>query len=72
MTIIRKSIAFARTAIALFFEAGGGRPVLNASDLDFYLFDRETRMDEVWGSAKLNCQTLEGVNANNEFFMVAL
>jgi hypothetical protein len=24
-------------------------PVLDASDLDFYLFNREARMDEVWG-----------------------
>jgi len=26
-----------------------GHPVPDASDLDFYLFDREARMDEVWG-----------------------
>lgn len=47
MTFIRRSIAFVRTAIAAFFEADR-RPVLGASDLDFYLFNREARMDEAW------------------------
>jgi hypothetical protein len=48
MTLIRKGIAFARTAIALFFGPTG-HPALDASDLDSYLFDRETRMNEAWG-----------------------
>ena len=49
MTLIRKSVAFARTAIAMFFAADA-HPVLDASELDSYLFDRGTRMDEAWGS----------------------
>jgi len=53
MTFIRKSIAFARTAIASFFEADQ-HTSLSASDLDFYLFNREARMDEVL------CQGLVG------------
>ena len=47
MTFIRKSIAFARTAIASFFEADR-HPLLGANDLDFYLFNREARIDEVF------------------------
>jgi NTE family protein len=49
MTFIRKSIAFARTAIASFFEKNR-HPVLSASEIDFYLFNREARMDEAWES----------------------
>jgi hypothetical protein len=49
MSCIRKSIAFARAAIAAFF----GHPALDASDLDFYLFNREARMDEAWESARV-------------------
>jgi hypothetical protein len=45
MTLIRKNITFARTTDAAFFDADG-HPGLDASDLDFYMFDRETRMDE--------------------------
>ena len=48
MTLIRKNIDFAPTNAA-FFEADGP-PVLDANDLDFYLFNREARMEEVWGS----------------------
>ena len=51
MTLIRKSIDFARTAVAAFFKADG-HTVLDASDLDFYLFNPETRMGEVWGSER--------------------
>ena len=29
-----------------------GFPVLDASELDFYLFNREARMNEVWGSTE--------------------
>ena len=43
MTFIRKCIAFAQTAIASFFEADR-HPLLDASDLDFYLFNRAARM----------------------------
>lgn len=50
MTLIRKNIDFAPTNAA-FFEADGP-PVLDASDLDFYLFNREARIDEVWGSER--------------------
>ena len=50
MTLIRKSIAFARTAISTFFAAAGAHPVLDASDLDSYLFNRGTRMDQAEGS----------------------
>ena len=46
MTFIRKIIAFARTAIASFFEADR-HSLPGASDLDFYLFNRDARMDEV-------------------------
>ena len=49
MTLIRKSVAFARTVIAMSFLADA-HPVLDANDLDSYLFKRETRMDEAWGS----------------------
>jgi hypothetical protein len=51
MTFIRKSIAFARSAIASFFEADR-HPIPGMSDLDFYLFNREARMDEAWGSER--------------------
>ena len=51
MTLIRKSIAFARIATATFLGADGPFP-LDASDLDFYLFNREARMDETWGSER--------------------
>ena len=46
MALIRKSIAFATTALALYFKADGNT-VLDATDLDFYLFNREASMDEV-------------------------
>jgi NTE family protein len=49
MTLIRKSIAFARTAISTFFAADA-LPVLDAGDVDSYLFNRGTRMDEAWRS----------------------
>ena len=49
MTLIRKSVAFSRRAIAMFFAADA-HPVLDAGDLDSYLFDRGTRMDEAWKS----------------------
>ena len=49
MTLIRKSIAFARTAISAFFAAEA-LPVLDARDVDSYLFNRGTRMDEAWRS----------------------
>ena len=52
MTLIRKDIAFARTAIVGFFKADE-QPVLDASDLDFYLFNRGGRMDEVWESERV-------------------
>jgi hypothetical protein len=51
MTPIREDIAFPRSANATFFEVDG-HPVLDESDLDFYLFNREARMDEVWGSGR--------------------
>ena len=47
MTLIRKNIPFARITDAAFFDEDG-YPGLDASDLDFYMFDREARMDEVW------------------------
>ena len=49
MTLMRKNIAFARTTNTAFFKADGHR-VPDASDLDSYLFNREARMDEAWGS----------------------
>ena len=51
MTLNRKNIAFAPTTNAAPFEAGE-YPVPDANDLDFYLFNREGRMDEVWGSER--------------------
>lgn len=51
MRLIRRSIAFARTAIAAFLKPDG-HLVLDASELDFYLFNRGVRMDEVWGSER--------------------
>jgi len=60
MTFIRKSTAFARTAIASFFEADR-HPLLGASDLDFYLSNREARMDEAWERKRaLNPISLRG------------
>jgi hypothetical protein len=50
--LIRRSIAFARTAIAAFLKPDG-HLVLDASELDFYLFNRCARMDEVWRSERL-------------------
>jgi len=47
MTFIRKRTAFARTAMASFVEADR-HTLPGASDLDFYLFNREARMDEAW------------------------
>jgi len=32
-----------------------GFPVFAASELDFYLFNREARMNEVWGSSEGGC-----------------
>jgi hypothetical protein len=29
--------------------------VLDASELDLYLFNREARMNEVWGSSEVGC-----------------
>jgi NTE family protein len=51
LTFIRKSIAFARTAISTFFGADGPF-LLDASDLDLHLFDREARLDEAWESVR--------------------
>ena len=48
MKLIRKNSAFARTSFGVFVEAD--EKLLDASDLDFYLFNREARMDEVWRS----------------------
>jgi hypothetical protein len=50
--LIRRSIALARTAIAAFLKPDS-HLVLDASELDFYLFNRGARMDEVWGSERL-------------------
>jgi hypothetical protein len=48
--IIRKSIIFfVQIAIAAFF-ARDWQPMLDASELDGYLFNREARMEEVWRS----------------------
>jgi len=47
MALFRKSIAFARTAIAP-SSVAGERSLDDATDLDSYLFDRETRMDKAW------------------------
>ena len=52
MRLIRRSIAFARTAIAAFLKPDE-HLVLDASELDFYLFNRGARMAEVWGSERL-------------------
>ena len=48
MTFIRKCIAFARIAIATFFA--DAHPLRDAGDLDSYLFDRGTRVNEAWES----------------------
>jgi NTE family protein len=47
MAFFRKNFASARTMLALSLLSGE-RPVHDASDLDDYLFDRETRMDQAW------------------------
>jgi hypothetical protein len=65
MTLIRKNITFARTTDAAFFDADG--------HLDFYMFDRETRMDETWesvavermGSDRIQPPTATGERQNN-------
>lgn len=45
---IRKSIIFfVQIAIAAFF-ARDEQPMLDASELDGYLFNREARMEEAW------------------------
>ena len=49
MTLIRKNVDLARSTSAAFFDADG-HSAPDARDLDFYLFDREARMDEVRGS----------------------
>ena len=51
MTRLQEDFVFAQTANAAFFVVDGPS-VLDASDLDFYLFDREARMDEVWRSER--------------------
>ena len=48
MLFIRKGIAFAQTTVAAYFAAAG-HSVLDASDLDSYLFNREVRRDEASG-----------------------
>ena len=52
MILIRKSIAFARTAISTFFAADA-HPVLEPRDLDSYLFNRGTSMDRAWRSDRV-------------------
>jgi hypothetical protein len=47
MTFFRK-IPCAHTAVDTFFEQGKSL-MLDAAELDFYLFNREARMDEAWG-----------------------
>jgi len=47
MALFRKRIAFARTAVAPSLVAGE-RPLDDATDLDHYLLDRETRLDKAW------------------------
>ena len=49
MTLVRKNITFARITDAAFFDADGHAGP-DAGDLDSYMFDRETRTDEAWGS----------------------
>ena len=49
MALIRKTIAFARATVASFFKSDG-HPLPDATDLDLYLFDREARMNEAWGT----------------------
>ena len=61
MKLIRRSIAFARTAIAALLEPGG-HLVLDASELDFYLFNRGARMNEVWESARVGAVGRIGCN----------
>jgi len=53
MTLIRKNISFARTTNAASFFKVDGHLLPGASDLDFYLFNREARMDEAWGSERV-------------------
>lgn len=45
--MIFKSIIFVQIAIAAFF-ARDEQPILDASELDCYLFNREARMEEAW------------------------
>jgi hypothetical protein len=47
MTFGRKSVVLAQTAT---FLAEVTHPLVDTSELDSYLFDREARMDEVWAS----------------------
>ena len=47
MTFGRKSVILAQAAT---FLAEVTHPLLDTSELDSYLFDREARMDEVWAS----------------------
>ena len=45
MALIRKSIVVAQVATVFVAEK---QPVLDESDLEFYLFNREARMNEAW------------------------
>jgi len=47
VTFGRKSVILAQAAT---FLAEVTHPLLDTSELDSYLFDREARMDEVWAS----------------------
>lgn len=48
MSFIRRSVIFAQSALAAFFTSNRGL-LLDARELDDYLFDREARMDKkVW------------------------
>ena len=51
MKLIGKEIALAQRAMVTFFEADE-QLSLDSSDLDSYLFNREARLDEVWGSER--------------------
>ena len=51
MTLISRIIAFAQISNTAFFKADGPF-VLDTSDLDSYLFNREARMDEAWESER--------------------
>ena len=64
MRLIRRSIAFARTAIAAFLKPDG-HLVLDASELDFYLFNRGARMNEIWGSERLVAVGRIGVGSDS-------